>query len=326
MTATPREGGQLVHEAALYGSEDELLDLVVPFLRDGVAAGEPTLLGLDAETERFVCDALGDTSGMTVLRGDEQYERPLDTLLLNHQMFTDYAEAGAQQIRIVGQVPPLAASWDGWVRYEAAINHFYATLPIWGICPYDTRNTPEDVIADVKRTHPYLWTAAEGHQKNPRYIDPAAFLGERARGDADPLEQQPPDLEVTDPSPGDSRATVADLARTTPLDDKAVDGLVLAVNETVTNATVHGQPPITLRAWAADDRIVVTVHDRGNGPTDPYAGLLPTGSDANGGRGLWLARQLCSRVTLTPEADGFTVRLVAGTPAERSAAPAQGLL
>ena len=34
------------HEAALYGSDKELLAVAVPFLADGLAAGDPTILGV----------------------------------------------------------------------------------------------------------------------------------------------------------------------------------------------------------------------------------------------------------------------------------------
>jgi hypothetical protein len=34
----------------------------------------------------------------------------------------------------------------------------------------------------------------------------------------------------------------------------------------------------------------------------------------DGGLGLWITRQVCSRVTLSQTSEGFTVRLVAGTP------------
>ncbi len=78
----------------------------------------------------------------------------------------------------------------------------------------------------------------------------------------------------------------------------------------MTNAKVHGRPPVALRAWTVVNRIVVAVTDRGSGLAHPYAGYLPDG----GALGLWLARQLCRRVTMVRHAAAFTVRLVAGAP------------
>jgi anti-sigma regulatory factor (Ser/Thr protein kinase) len=69
-----------------------------------------------------------------------------------------------------------------------------------------------------------------------------------------------------------------------------------------------------LRLWTARDRIVATVSDHGTGPADPFAGLLPVTDIASAGLGLWLTHQLCSHVTVDTTDDGFTLRLVVGTP------------
>jgi hypothetical protein len=59
---------------------------------------------------------------------------------------------------------------------------------------------------------------------------------------------------------------------------------------------------------------VATVTDHGDGPADPFVGLLP-GTDTSSARlGLWLTHQLCSHVILDSTADGFTIRVVVGTP------------
>ena len=59
---------------------------------------------------------------------------------------------------------------------------------------------------------------------------------------------------------------------------------------------------------------MATVSDRGDGPADPLAGLLPLTDTSSAGLGLWLTHQLCSHVTLDTTNDGFTIRLVVGTP------------
>ena len=55
------------HEAALYASDEEFLALAVPFLADGIAAGDPTLLAVPAPLQRRVQEALGDPAGLTLL-------------------------------------------------------------------------------------------------------------------------------------------------------------------------------------------------------------------------------------------------------------------
>ncbi len=312
------------HEAAIYSSDAEFLDVVVPFLRGGVAAGEPTLLAVNARQQDLVCGALGDSSGVTVLAGGEQYCRPGTALRLNREQFTGHVEAGATQVRMVGEVPHpgTGAPWDGWARYEAAINDIYSALPVWSICPYDSRTTPGDVLADVEATHPHLATPDGEHQPNPRFEDPAGFLTRRPPGSGDPLETAPPVIELVDPTPVAARQAVHDLApRTRALDGSEVDDLAYAVSEAVTNGICHGRAPVQLRLWTGPDRIVATVIDRGDGPTDPFAGLLPATDTSSAGLGLYLVHQMCNHVTFGRTEEGFALRLVAGVPrlpAERS--------
>ncbi|GAA2478630.1 ATP-binding protein [Winogradskya humida] len=91
--------------------------------------------------------------------------------------------------------------------------------------------------------------------------------------------------------------------------------LLVAVSETVTNAMKHGRPPVRVRAWTAPGRMVVTVTDARDGPADPLIGLMPAGSDEVGGRGLWIAHQACAHVSTARDAEGWTIRMIAGSPA-----------
>jgi hypothetical protein len=59
---------------------------------------------------------------------------------------------------------------------------------------------------------------------------------------------------------------------------------------------------------------VATVTDRGDGPADPFAGLLPVTGASSAGLGLWLTHQRRSHVPLDTTDDGFAIRLVMGTP------------
>ena len=74
---------------------------------------------------------------------------------------------------------------------------------------------------------------------------------------------------------------------------------------------------------------MATVRDRGDGPADPFAGLLaprrphdprrppvccPLTDTSSAGLGLWLTHHLCSHVTLDTTDDGFTIHLIVGTP------------
>ena len=182
------------------------------------------------------------------------------------------------------------------------------------MCAYDTRTTPESVLADVARTHPRTALPDGRHVPNPTYTDPLSFLTEPRPAPPDPLQRRPPRAELTDPTPAQARRAVYDADRGDLAADE-VEDLVVAVSEVVTNALRHGRPPVRLRVWTGPDRIVVEVRDGGSGPKDPFAGLLPaTGDGAAGGLGLWIAHQSCSHMVMHRDDAGFTVRLTAGNP------------
>jgi anti-sigma regulatory factor (Ser/Thr protein kinase) len=300
------------HEAVLYRSERDLLDVVVPFLRGGLETGEPTIVALGDGNAALVRDALPEAVPALSFLGGDVYTRPATAIKSYRRLLADHVAAGARQVRILGEVPPaaLGPTWDWWARYESAVNHAYDDYPLWSMCAYDAMNTPGAVLEDVIRTHPRTATP-DGHVANDRYTPPPRFLGERRTLEADPIQRESPVLALTDPSPGAARRAIRDLDPGLATDD--FDGLLIAVSEVVTNALRHGRPPVRVRYWAAPDRIVVTVHDGGSGPTDPFAGLLPV-AGRGGGLGLWLSHQLCNHVALDRSGDGFGVRLTAGNP------------
>ena len=298
------------HLGVIYGADEELLAVALPFLRDGAAAGEPTLLAGNERQQRIVADELGDLPGITVLDQDPS-DDALRSLRDSYALHTGLVRAGAAQIRVLGGPLP-NGPWRDRPRYEAAINHFFSALPVWAICPYDTRDTPDDVLADVERTHPYL-TDPRGHTSpSPSFEDPAAFLNQRARATADPLQDSTPDVELVDPSSAKAGHVVMVLAQATRLDHDSIEALRLSVGELVRNALVHGRRPVRVRVWTAADRVVVTVRDAGAGPADAFVGLLPRDphGDPDDASTLHVIHQAVSEVSMFTTADGFTVRLV----------------
>ena len=75
------------------------------------------------------------------------------------------------------------------------------------------------------------------------------------------------------------------------------ENLLLATNEVVTNSLLHAGAPGELRIWTDGGEVICEVTD-GGWIHDPLAGRVAPGSDQPGGRGLWLANQLCDLVEL----------------------------
>jgi anti-sigma regulatory factor (Ser/Thr protein kinase) len=319
MTADPRLAPKGVpkgydHAAVHYRSDAELLAVAVPFLEAGLTAGEPTFVSLEPDRAELVRRALAPAADARYLATDDLYARPAAAIKSYREMMAGLVADGAAGIRIFGEIPRAAidTSWDGWVRYEATVNHAYDEFPLRSMCAYDTRTTPRHVLDDVARTHPFVATPDGGHRSNAGYVDPLTFLAGPRPMTPYPIQHTAPLVELTDPQPSAARRAVLDVNRTG-LPAAEIDDFVLAVSEIVDNSVRHGRPPIAMRIWADADHLVVTVHDTGEGPGDPFAGLLPADRHI-GGRGLWIAHQICSEVALHRDETGFTARLTAGNP------------
>ncbi|GAA1348789.1 sensor histidine kinase [Saccharothrix algeriensis] len=300
------------HAAVCYRSHDELLAVAVPFLDAGLRAGEAVVVSLDGEKTDLVRSALPGAADVTFLVGDDVYARPATAIKSYRELMTRLLAGGARRIRIFGEVPRagLGARWDWWARYEAAVNHIYDVFPLRSMCGYDLRTTPRHVLDDVASTHPFVATP-DGRLANDRYVQPPSFLSAPPAPADYPIQRTPPLVELVDPTPTAARRAVL-AANRTRLTAEEVDDALLSVTEAVTNAGRHGLPPVRLRLWSDAELLVVTVHDRGAGPGDPFAGLLPASNRSTGGFGLWLTHQLCHHVAFARDEDGFTIRLAMG--------------
>jgi len=297
------------HEAGFYGSDIEFRALIVPFAEEGIAAGEPVIIGYDDRKNSLVHSWLSDPSAVTFLADKSLYATPARTITAYRRLFEFYVARGAGQIRITGELPHPGngGRFEGWDRYEAAVNTVWEDFPVWGLCLYDTATAPAAVLDVAERTHPRIVSPLGKRRASGRYQDVSVFEGLPFA--PDPLEETTPAIELAGCSGTEARHALTQIGRGR-VPDATLDDLLIGLTAAVSNALLHGRPPATVRIWATPDRIVINVHDRGHGPADPLAGLVPaSGSTAHLGLGLWLMHQLDIDVALKHADDGFTVRL-----------------
>ncbi|MET9631151.1 sensor histidine kinase [Lentzea sp. NPDC006480] len=298
------------HETAFYGSDDDFLTIAVPFVEGGLRDGQPTLIACAEKNTALLRGALGHDEAVTYLPGADQYARPADAIATYRDIFGEYAKAGATQIRTVGDVPHpgFGVPWDWWGRYENAVNQAFAEFPLWGLCPYDTRITPSEVLADVARTHEYIATVPGEHLPSPEFGNGLPL----SRPVPDVLERATPQVSLVDPTPAAVREAVSAAIVGTRLTEDNAHDVVYAANEIVTNGLSHGVAPVRFRLWADDSRVVVAATDNGSGPVDPMTGLIPTTATRSAGLGLWILHRTCDYVSMGRDEDGFTVRVSVG--------------
>ena len=303
-----------LHEVGFYRSDAEFGALIVPFVEEGLAAGDPVIIGYDDRKASLLRSWVSDPGAVTFITDSSLYSTPAGAIASYWQLFERHAAAGATQIRIAGDVPHegIGGRFAGWDCYESAINTVWDQFPIWSRCLYDAGTAAPRVLDIAQRTHPRVVLLSGLYQPSGRYQDPAVF--EPLPPDPDPLERLVPALVLTDPSAFQARQAVTSIGYGR-LADAILPDLVIAVSEAVSNAWRHGRPPVMVRIWTASGRMLVRVHDTGPGPGSPLAGLAPAWAGPGlRGAGLWLIRMLGLDATLIRSRDGFTVRLAAGQP------------
>jgi hypothetical protein len=167
------------HEALVYSSADELIAGTLPFVRCGLARGEPVLAVLREGASALLREALeGEASEITFLDAVEWYRSPRRTAEACLHHVHDHLAQGASRVRIVCQPIWPTTSAIGvaeWKRYEARLSVELASLPVSFICAYDAQELPDDIVADALRTHPLL-RSAEGARPSAGFTEPGAFV------------------------------------------------------------------------------------------------------------------------------------------------------
>ena len=180
----------------------------------------------------------------------------------------------------------------------------------WLLCPYDTASLGPAVIDTARRNHPFL--CEDGVSQTSGSFPGSEVLA--ARFDV-PLPDPPPGAAAFDfnkENLSDLRSLVALCARKAGLsEDRSVE-LVLAVNEIATNSLIHGGGRGSLLAWSVPGGFVCDIRDKGD-IADPLVGRRRPSAFHDGGRGLWLANQLCElvQIRVDPRGNG---RQVARSP------------
>jgi anti-sigma regulatory factor (Ser/Thr protein kinase) len=310
------------HRALIGASDEELIDGTVAFVCAGLDVGGPVVVVTTDPMADLLQKELADRPQVVwVDWGDVYGNGPAAAITAVRRLGERHRAPDSPLVRIV--LEPFAGpdrdTWREWQRYEAVLDHQLregeqlGEEPLAILCLCDTRRVPAPLVDAARATHPLL--QVDGRDvPNSDHVDAAEFLTSL------PVPVEP--LEKTEPlvradSVRDLRGLRRDLASraadaSLPAgSEPALEDFLLAVDEMTTNALRHGRPPVDLRLWADEKRLVCTVTDRGAGLQDPFIGYGPAHGDdlSLGGMGLWLARQLCDHVDITVTDDGVRVRL-----------------
>jgi anti-sigma regulatory factor (Ser/Thr protein kinase) len=314
--------GSGTHRVLIGASDTDLAAGTLAFVRAGLDAGEPVVVACTDPTAELLQKALADRPQVVWADWADLYGNgPAAAITAVRRLGDRHRTPSSPAVRIV--LEPFAGpdrdTWREWQRYDAVLDHqleeaaLLGEEPLLVLCLCDTRRVPGPLVDAARATHPLLQVDGRD-EPNPDHVDAAEYLTS--------LPVPPEPLETSQPlvhadSVRDLRRLRRDLAARAadaglPAgSEPALEDFLLAVDEMTTNALRHGRPPVDLRLWADDKRLVCTVTDRGAGLQDPFIGYGPAhGNDLSlGGMGLWLARQLCDHVDISVADDGVHVRL-----------------
>lgn len=293
------------HQALIYKGDDEYLAGTVPFLRDALEAGEPTLVAVGPAQAGLLEGELGrDAQRIRFLNMEAVGSNPALIIPLWRE-FVD--ENGGRAVRGIGEPVWAArspAALDESQRHESLLNVAFAPGTPWSLlCPYDAGSLDEDVLEKAAVSHRHVHRAGRSEKSAAFEADLDCFAGELPLPGAEP-EAVP--FGLAGLSAVRDRAAAA--AARAGMGPPEIADLVTAASELAANSVMHGGGSGMLRLWGEGDRLLVEVEDRGQ-IEEPLVGRLRPGVTQEGGRGLWLANQLCDLVQIRSSEAGTTVRL-----------------
>ncbi|MFE6521024.1 anti-sigma factor RsbA family regulatory protein [Streptomyces sp. NPDC057794] len=297
-----------VHPAFFYRDEQEYLDVTVPFVRDGLAAGEPVAVAVPAENLALVRDALGeDAAAVRLLDMREAGRNPGRIIPGVLRAFAD-GQPDGRRVRIIGE--PIwagrsATEYPACAQHEALINAAFRGSTATILCPYDTRGLPEHVLADAHATHPVVIAEGSRTARDSAAYAPADVV-DRYNEPLDPVAGALTFAFDAESLPQARHLAVGEAARLGLTGVKRED-LALATAELTTNSVVHGGGTGVLRVWSEDGHVVCEVRDEGR-LADVLAGRRPVPRDQRGGRGMLLVNLIADLVRVHRGDRGTTVR------------------
>jgi anti-sigma regulatory factor (Ser/Thr protein kinase) len=277
------------HDAFVYTSDEDFVRQAAPYLHDGLAAGETVVAALPESWNSILRKELGSAAA--------------------HAVFLDITQLGRNPARLI----PL---WRKLLDQAPGI-------PMRGLAEAAYQGRTQAELAEVV-LHELLLDVAFQDVESFQLVCPYAASveveshtsGDAARVAAEttfrtPLPGVPEHAERMEfglAELGEVRRRANAAARAAGLSNDRVDDLELALHEICTNSVRFGGGRGTASWWLEDGALICDVADHGR-IEDLLVGRVLPPVDRLGGRGVWLANQLCDLVQLR-SGDRFTeVRL-----------------
>jgi anti-sigma regulatory factor (Ser/Thr protein kinase) len=303
------------HVGHVRPADGDVTAVVASFVDRVSAAGDRLAIACPEPMASELAAAFDDVH---VLRPEPFDTRPAAGVAELLRLVDQEMPGDGSRLQLVIAVQHPESGWAGWMQTEALLNHVLADRPVDHLCLLGPETDVADGLGPADAsipTHP--WVMADGElADNPGYREPAQVVAELQHSRVpDPMESTEPALALLDLDDMRwLRRAVTRVLADSPLTEDAAQDFVLAIDEIVANAAEHGVPPVDVRLWCGQDRLLCSITDHGVCFDDPLAGYGPAHGDmAVGGMGLWLARRSVDELVAAPAEEsggGCIVRLV----------------
>ncbi|EFL25380.1 putative regulator of sigma factor [Streptomyces himastatinicus ATCC 53653] len=293
------------HPALFYRGVQEYVAGTVPFIEEGLAAGEPVAVAVPASNLRPLRRELGASAEQVRFTDMSRAGRNPGRII--PEVLRAFADAHpAKRVRIIGEpIWPARtpAEYPACVQHEALINRAFHGRNVTILCPYDAARLNPGWLADAYTTHPVVVVDGRAERSTAYDADGAASAFNE-------LLVPPPwavvfAFDVYHLS--GARDLAVEWAERLGLTDERWNDFSLAVTELTTNSVRHGGGSGTVSVWGDGTQIVCEVRDRG-WLRDSLAGRHPPQRDRPGGRGLLTVNNLADLVRVHTGPEGTTIR------------------
>ena len=306
-TQAPHPTSGYRHEALLYGDQAEFIHEVLGFIREGADRSEPVLVALSKKKVALLKSELGSEADNDAFADMDQLGRNPARIIPAWDRFL--SKHPGQRVRGIGE--PIAPGQDSEKRtechrHEALLNTAFTDVQFWLLCPYDLSALDPQTVDEARRNHPFV--RREGKSSASTLYPGWQALAEPLHHGLQPPPTCSPTIDFGVEELADVRQFIAIQAQRVGLEPTAIEDFVLATNEIATNSIRHGGGGGTVTAWQDGGWLYCEFHDRGL-LIAPLAGRTLPSIDADGGRGLWIANQICELVQIRVHQSGSQVRL-----------------
>jgi anti-sigma regulatory factor (Ser/Thr protein kinase) len=293
------------HRALIYEGADEYVAGTAPFLRAAMEAGEPALVAVRKEQAELLKEELRSDIGMLrFVLIDQVVRNPAAVIPLWRDFVDEHQGRSVRGVSELLWAERSPAEIEECHRHEALLNLAFADSPDWALlCPYDACSLGDDELERAATTHTLI--SREGRTEESAAFD-ADF--DSLAGELPPPRVRPNTLSFGLTELSEVRRRVAAAGERAGMDSRTVADLVTATSELAANSVMHGGGTGTLRLWRENGSLLAEVEDEGR-IEEQLVGRLRPGLTQEGGRGLWLANQLCDLVQIRSGEAGTTVRL-----------------